>query len=323
MFILVLNRTNLVGTDNNQLVYNFPNSVKFKDDYIAVSSISMYYSWFNISLPLGNQYLSYTWYNGAGFDTFTITIPQGLYEIVGINALCISTMYANGHYLQPASGTNGGQDYFFFDIQVNPNRYGIQLNTYMLPTAADLADNTSPYYQCVYANSATPPPNNFNPQVCFNPSSADPLEPTSKFYEIVGYPEDFISALNLNNSYVVPAGQDLIGKLGNGTISYLSPNSPQVQPNSSLYFTSSLVNNTLAQPTSIIYSLTPSAVAIGEIINERPPQYLWNKIIDGTYNQLRVSILGTDLRPLKIQDPAMTILLAIRGRDEGLISAKN
>jgi hypothetical protein len=84
-----------------------------------------------------------------------------------------------------------------------------------------------------------------------------------------------------------------------------------------------LVNNTLAQPTSIIYSLTPSAVAIGEIINERPPQYLWNKIIDGTYNQIRVSILGTDLRPLKIQDPAMTILLAIRGRDEGMLSTKN
>jgi hypothetical protein len=64
-------------------------------------------------------------------------------------------------------------------------------------------------------------------------------------------------------------------------------------------------------------------VAIGEIINERPPQYLWNKIIDGTYNQIRVSILGTDLRPLKIQDPAMTILLAIRGRDEGMLSTKN
>ena len=78
----------------------------------------------------------------------------------------------------------------------------------------------------------------------------------------------------------------------------------------------------MAQPTSIIYSLTPS-VAIGEIINERPPQYLWNKIIDGTYNQIRVSILGTDLRPLKIQDPAMTILLAIRGRDEGMLSTKN
>jgi hypothetical protein len=67
-------------------------------------------------------------------------------------------MYANGHYLQPATGTNGGQDYFFFDIQVNPNRYGIQLNTYMLPTAANLADSTSQYYGCSYPNAAAAHP---------------------------------------------------------------------------------------------------------------------------------------------------------------------
>jgi hypothetical protein len=322
MFILILNRTNLVGTDNNQLVYNFPNSVKFKDDYIAVSSISIYYSWFNISLPLANQYLSYTWYDGAVKTTYTITIPAGLYEIVGINNFIISQMYANGTYLLPAPGTNSGNDYFFFDLQVNPTRYGIQLNTYLLPTAADLANPVNTYFGCSYPAGHTPPTVSYNPQVSFNPINNDATQPYSQFHNIVGYATDFVSAENLNNSFVVPAGNTLIAKSGAGTISYLSTQSPEVQPNSSLYFTSSLVNNTLAQPTGIIYSLTPN-VAIGGIINERPPQYLWNKIIDGTYNQIRVSILGTDLRPIKIEDPAMTILLAIRSRDEGLLSAKN
>jgi hypothetical protein len=67
--------------------------------------------------------------------------------------------------------------------------------------------------------------------------------------------------------------------------------------------------------------MAPS-VAIGTIIVERPPQYLWNRIIDGTYNQIRVQILGTDLKPLPIEDPAITILLAIRSRDEGILAVK-
>ena len=50
MFIIVLNQTNIVPDgQNNKLVYRFSNSVVLKDKFIAVSSISMYYSWFNVA----------------------------------------------------------------------------------------------------------------------------------------------------------------------------------------------------------------------------------------------------------------------------------
>ena len=49
MFIIVLNQSNITPDgQNSELVYRFPNSVVFKDKYIAVSSIAMFYSWFNI-----------------------------------------------------------------------------------------------------------------------------------------------------------------------------------------------------------------------------------------------------------------------------------
>jgi hypothetical protein len=86
MFIIVLNQTNIVQDGlNNKLVYKFPNSVVFKDKYIAVSSVSMYYSWFNITSVYGNNTFTYTWTNGASTSTFPVVIPDGLWNISAIN----------------------------------------------------------------------------------------------------------------------------------------------------------------------------------------------------------------------------------------------
>ena len=78
MFVIVLNQTNIVPDgQNNKLVYKFPNSVVLKDKYIAVSNISMYYSWFNITNASGNNYLTYTFTKVGVTTTYTITIPDG------------------------------------------------------------------------------------------------------------------------------------------------------------------------------------------------------------------------------------------------------
>ena len=41
---------------------------------------------------------------------------------------------------------------------------------------------------------------------------------------------------------------------------------------------------------------------------------MWNRLIDGTYNELRVQLKGTDGQRLRINDPNMTILLTIRDK---------
>jgi hypothetical protein len=55
---------------------------------------------------------------------------------------------------------------------------------------------------------------------------------------------------------------------------------------------------------------------VGAIIQERPPQFMWNRLIDGTYNQLLLTFLGQDFVPIQIQDPTMTILLTIRDKED-------
>lgn len=306
MFVIVLNQTNLVQDgQNNKLVYKFPNSTVLKDKYIAVSNISMFYSWFNITSSSGNNKLTYTWTAGTTTTTYTITIPDGLYEISAINNYCQYVMIQNNTYwIDTASG-----DYVYpFDIILNPNRYAVQLNTYLIPTSLPSGASVPsgfPGWPSTAQNSVVTFPSSFN--------------------IIVGYTANFSSNANVGNSYVPPSSAssstNYVAKDAIGTISYLSNTSPQVQPNNNVLFALSNINNPYTQPSSIIYSLNPN-VAVGEQIYETPPNFMWNKLIDGTYSELRLTFLGNDLRPLIINDPNMTILLTIRDKDEGFLGGK-
>lgn len=294
MKIIVLNQTNIIPDgQNNKLIYKFPNSVQFKDNFIAVSSVSMYYSWFNITQAYTNNTFTYTWTEGTTTTTYTILIPDGLYEISTLNDLLQFSFIQNGHFLV----NSAGQNVYYAEFILNPSRYAVQLNTYLFPTS--LPTGWSNPGALVF------------PTQTFNPSVATP----ANFCYILGFAPTFVSSPNTNNSYIPPANSSTISKNSVGTISYLSTSAPNLQPNSSILFSLSNIDNRLAQPTSIIYSLVP-AVAVGEIITETPPQFMWNKLLDGTYNELRLSILGTDLSPIKINDPNMTFLLTIRDKED-------
>ena len=301
MFVLVLNQSNVVPDGlNNKLVYKFPNSLMVKDKFIGVSNVTMYYSWFNITAAQNNNVFKYTWTVGVTTSTYTITIPDGLYEISDINRLIQFTCISNGHYLI----NSVGQNIYYFELIVNANRYSIQLNTYLVPTSLPAT-----YIQ----------PSNFNgyPTQTFNPIVSIPY----RFDEFIGFVDIggifFSSNNNLNNAYTPPTASKsnyYVTKNSIGTLSYLSNSYPNVQPNSSVLVSVSNVNNPYSQPSSIIYSLSPN-VAIGELIQDKPPEIIWSKMIDGTYNEIRLTLLGTDLQPLTIADPSITILLCIRDKD--------
>jgi hypothetical protein len=132
----------------------------------------------------------------------------------------------------------------------------------------------------------------------------------------MGYIVGFTTDNNIGNPPGIPATTTYVSKNNTtGTISYVSTSAPNLQPNSSIYFSLSNINNPYSVPSSIIYSLV-STGDVGALILERPPQFAFNKMIDGTYNELRLSFLGQDLTPVIIQDPTMTILLVIRDKDD-------
>jgi hypothetical protein len=300
MFVIILNSSNVDTTNgnNNTLIYEFPNSISLKDKYIAVSQIVMYYSWFNISSVYQNNTFSYTWTNGATTTTYQVVIPDGLYNLVDMNNYLQWTMINNGHYLI----NSAGEFVYYAELLINKNRYAIQINTYLVPTSL-------------------PPgftqPSNFGgyPTSAQNPVITIP----ANFNILIGYTAGFSTNPNVNDLYIPPTASqsnNYVSKnLTTGTLSYLSNTDPNIQPNSSIYLSISNINNPYSQPSSILYAITPN-VAIGEQIVEIPPNFMWCKMIDGTYNQLRVQLLGIDKAPIQIKDKNMTITLTIKDKNE-------
>jgi len=296
MFTIVLTASNVEGNDNNTFVYNFPNSVILKDKYIAVSSITMYYCWFNIRSSYNNNTFTYSWTVGGVSTNYNVILPDGLYEIADINSYLQWTMIDNGHYLIDTAGDN----VYYAELVVNPTRNKVQLNTYQVPTSLPTGF-TQPTGFAGY------PTQTFNPIITF----------TAEFNKIVGYTAGFASNPNINGAYVPPTGNNNNNWVAkeDQKLSYLSNLIANVQPNSSIFMGISNINNPYSQPSSIIYSVVPN-VAIGQQITERPPNFMWNKMIDGTYNQLRVQFLGLDKSPIPLTDPNLTIMLVIRDKDE-------
>lgn len=284
---IVLNQANIVPDGkNNSLVYKFPNSVSFPNHEIAVQNITMYYSWENInSAPLANNTFSYVWVSGTTSTTYSITIPSGLYEVSDLNYYLQYKFIQNGTYLI----NSAGQNVYYAEFLINAQRYAVQINTFPVPTT--LPTGWSVPVASVSAGTAGWvgfPTTTFNPQLII----------PANLNKILGFTTPIPYTTSLNSG----AGTNL---------SYISNTAPQVQPNSSVYVSISNIANKYAIPNSIIYSLSPS-VAFGEQINEYPPQFAWNKLLSGTYNELRIQILGIDFQPLTILDPNMTIVLVIR-----------
>lgn len=290
---IVLNQSNLLPNgDNNTFVYKFPNSVSFPNHEIAVQSINMYYAWSNINnTPLSNTTFTYTWVVGTTSTTYQVIMPTGQYEISSINAYLQYKMIENGTYLINSSG----QNVYYAEMIVNSTLYSVQVNTFPVPTASDFASNP------IYAGWTTPTGTSGGGAfVGFPTTTQNPvLTFPANFNQIIGFPANYATSANV----------------GAGTIkSYTSSQfnlAPQVQPNSSIYFSLSNIQNKYSVPSSIIHSLSP-AVAFGEQITALPPQFAWNRLLSGTYNELRLSILGLDTQPLKLLDPNMTIVLMIQ-----------
>ena len=273
---IVLNKNNISDTTtNNTLIYKFPNSVQFKNNSIALEAITMYYSWTNInSSPLGNNTFSYTWKVGSTVTTYTVTIPDGLYEISDLNSYLQYKFIANGHYLINSSS----QNVYYAEFLVNPITYGVNIVTYAVPTLATL------------------------PSGYTAPSGFAGYPTRSSYYPVITTPANFNSIVGYTAGYTTSSGTNS------------SSTTPQVQPNPTLFLTCSGISNKYTNPSTVLYSITPT-VGLGEIITERPNEKSYAKLIDGTYNQLTIRILGSDLNPITILDPSITIMLSIK--DDG------
>lgn len=288
MKTLIINGENLVsGPYNDTYKYNFPiGSVEFKNDQVAVSAIYMYYSWFNItSATTGSMYnnnvFQYVWYDNAGSSTYTVTLPDGYYEVSDINAYLQSQMVANGHYLLDSNG-----DYvYYLELVTNTTYYAVQFNSYPIPTSLP-SGYTNPA-------SITFPATATTPQII--------ISSTNNFKDVLGFDAGTYPSPTQTTNY-----------------SKLSDYTPQVSPVSSLILSCTLLNNRYAIPSTLLYSFSPAGVSFGSLINITPPEMSFVDIQDGSYTDFTIEFRDQSLNRIAINDTNLVIMLTIKDKYEYL-----
>ena len=179
--ILVLNKSNVVqGSNNSRYSYKFQGGgiTLKKGDKIALSSIVIPYSVFNLTNLYNNNYFGYN-FNG---QYYKISIQDGYYDMTDLNIILQNYFFSNGHYrLQP-----DGIVWYPGQLQYNPNLYSVQFNAFVITQTipskwtnpANFNVNSDTTIQLVIPNT------NIKNIFGFNPASY-PTNPQSTNYQVV------------------------------------------------------------------------------------------------------------------------------------------
>ena len=277
---IILNSNNIVKDQyQNRLIYRFPQSMNLDHHEIAVASIQMYYSWFNISSQYGNNSFSYKWFDNI---TYSVLISDGFYTVKNLNGYLQSVMIANKHYL---FDNNLRVNVYFLELVENSVSYSIQINAY--PLSSTYATTKS--WVLPSGASWTIPSSNSITQINIL---------SNNFTNVIG-----ISA----GSYpVLPGTVDT-------SIIYSSKSSfcPQFSPVNSIVMTCSLVNSSYGNPTNIICSFSQN-VSFGSMIDYKSSEFAYNDIYKSNYSDFTIVFLDQNLNPIRIIDPSMVITLLIK-----------
>lgn len=296
MRTLILNSSNIVeGTNNSVLSYEFAggNINLKKGQKVALASLQMYYSTFNITAANRNNSFSYKWVNGT---TYAVTIPDGFYDIPALNNYLHFVMVQNKHYLVSSTG-----DYvYLITLGINASRYSCEVNCFGISVAVAAANTWT-----LPAGATWILPTNFIvPELVVG---------TNNFGLVIGfsagsYPSAVIAG--------VPPAQTQTPAYTTDQ-QFLSSFTPQVTPVSSFILTCSLINNNYAVPNNLIYSFTPQGT-IGEQFTVAPNQYVFIDCLPAQYSRFQVSFIDQNFRPVAIQDPNMIIQLVISEAGDSL-----
>ena len=130
---LVLNKSHFIG--NGVYRYNFPQgNVKIgPDSQICLSSLTVPYSWYNVTAAYGNNQFRINFPVGGGWIATTFTLQDGFYSVKDINNFLKTASINAGLYLIDASGNF----IYFFEVYTNTTFYSNQLLIHPVPTAAE------------------------------------------------------------------------------------------------------------------------------------------------------------------------------------------
>jgi hypothetical protein len=279
-YSVILNSNHIVkGTKNSVFKYDFRQGIKFKNASMFMSSLNMFYSWFNITSALNNNKFSYKWFdtNGELNDVHTVTIDDGNYNINDLNEYLQSILVSRGHYIKQVSS---GNHIYHLELTSNPNYYAIQLNCYAMRTeSGDYVRGSTEWAWPTVATTV---------QIIFSTSNL--------FNDLLGFlPWTYPAVSDTNNH------------------TFLSEVTPDMNPVSSLMMTSSIcTQGGFSDPDNIIFSFTSGTTGFGSMIEKAPVIKNFIKIRDGQYTNFTIEFLDQYYRRVDILDPSTVITVIFK-----------
>ncbi len=274
-FPIVLNQSNAIS--NNAFTYKFPKNVDFANVEVALSDLSLYYSWRSITAEYNNNKFSFTFpASGTTLNTYDITLPDGTYSASDLNNYIQWFCIQNKLYLINSST---GDYKYYLSIQENSSQYAIEVLSFAVPTSLP-SGYTAPGGFGGFPTSAT------RPQLIVN---------NTGFGEIIGFS---------NGTYPPVA-------VSATPYSQLSNFVPQLSPVQSVIILLDAVTNPFSSNSGVIGTLNSKGTNYGSLISYSSPEYNWISC-SGSRNELTVRFVDQSFRPLKLIDLNLTIRLLLR-----------
>jgi hypothetical protein len=276
---LVLNSSNVIGRDNNIYKYNFINgmfTIK-EDSEIALSSITLPYSWFNITSAYNNNTFQIIWY-GSTTITYTVIIPDGFYLISDINNYLENFMIQNSLYLIDSST---GNYIFYVKLFTSSTYYSNQILCFAIPSSLP-SGYTAPSGWAGFPIIASTP--------LFTVLN-------NNLTVLLGFSAGSYPSITQSTNYSI--------------LSNLLP--PVGSPVNSIIVRCSLIDNAVAMPTDILDSF-PINATFGSNINYSPNYEKWISIRKGTYSNITITFVDQDFNNIVILDPNVIITLLIKNK---------
>lgn len=280
-----LDSTNLVQNGlNNTWRYEFAgSSVNFRDVDIAVQSISLFCSDFNIDgLAFSNTSLKIEVPTAATTSTISISLADGWYAYADINRQIQAALVSAGAYLIDSSGNN----VYFIQISENSTYYSCQLDCSPTPTAIGSYSRPS---TGLYSLTGTGLPTTTHvPRLIID---------NAAFGSILGF--------SLGTYPTAPS---------TSATSLLSNSIPQVHPTSSYIVRCDLIKNDYVVGGDLLAAFDRGDATIGQLIRYQPSNYAWVKAHDGARASIKLSIWNQGDKPVHFRDTSVSIMLLLKPR---------
>ena len=287
-FTLVLNSSNVSNTSTNTTFkYNFiQGGFQVKDMEMCVSSITIPYSFYNVSSYYANRTFSLIFPTAATTTTISITLPEGFYTVTDINSYIQQICIDYGAYLIDSNG-----NYVYYQQLVyNTTYYAVQLLLFSVPTTLPTGYSyaTAGTSGSVYTSAIKLPTTAYTPQ--FVLASSGSISTIIGFVAGATYPSAQTTTSQSLKSTLTPVGSTV----------------------NSLVMQCSLVDNSCTMPSDILDSMPINNTSFGSNITYDPSFEKYIGLSNGSFNNFTFSFRDQNLNEIYAKDPNVSITLIIR-----------